>query len=139
MNQGITRKELEKVYYLKKELQMWEKRYNELIADISTNTPSADGMPHSVTNNISSPTEDKAVRIADHIDSIHSKQVELERVVCTIEKYITTITDPIIAQILEYRCVQCLKWNDIAGKIGTPYTDSYLRKIYSEYLRKNFK
>ena len=69
----MTRRDLEKVYYLKRELKMWEKRYEELIADMSQDTVAPDGMPYSRTNKVSSPTESKAIQIADHAELIRGK------------------------------------------------------------------
>ena len=134
----MTRKDLERVYHLKRELKMWERRYNELIADISQDTPSADGMPHSVTNKINSPTEDKAIMIADQLDAIRGKKAELRMLIREIEVFICSIKDPIISQIIEYRCVQCMQWESVAEKIGPIYTAETVRQMYSRYMRECF-
>ena len=134
----MTRKDLERVYHLKRELKMWERRYNELIADISQDTPSADGMHHSVTNKINSPTEDKAIMIADQLDAIRGKKAELRMLIREIEVFICSIKDPIISQIIEYRCVQCMKWESVAERMGSSYTAENIRKTYSDYMRKEF-
>lgn len=131
----MTRKDLERVYHLKRELKMWERRYNELIADISQDTPAPDGMPHSVTNKINSPTEEKAIMIADQIDAIRGKKAELRILIREIEVFICSIKDPVISQIVEYRCVQCLQWDTVAERIGSTYTPDSIRKMYSRYLR----
>ena len=134
----MTRKDLERVYHLKKELRMWERRYNELIADISQDAPASDGMPHSVTNKISSQTEDKAIMIADQLDAIRGKKAELRILIREIEVYICSIKDPVISQIVEYRCIQCLYWDEVAARISPSYTADSVRQIYSRFMRSEF-
>ena len=126
----MTRKELERVYFLKRELKMWEKRLEELYADISQDTKAADGMPHSVTNNVSSPTESKAIQIADHIDMIKGKQAEIRIAIREVEAFIVGIDDPLIRQIVELRCAYCMTWDEVANRIGSNTSAENMRLIY---------
>lgn len=135
----MTRKELERVYFLKRELKIWEKRLEELYADISQDTPAADGMPHSVTNKISSPTESKAIQIADHIDLIKGKQAEIRVAIREVEAFIVGIDDPLIRQIVELRCAYCMTWEEVADRIGSNASAENMRLIYHRFIKSKFE
>lgn len=130
----MTRKDLEKIYWLKRELKMWEERLHELEADMSPDTPAPDGMPHSVTNAIKSPTEDKAIVIADHIAIISGKAAELRMTIKEVETFIAGIDDPLIRQIVDYRCVKCMQWEEVAEKLGKNYPSERARQIYHRFV-----
>lgn len=131
----MTRKALERIYWLKRELKMWEDRLQELGADISPDTPAADGMPHSTTNTVKSPTEDKAILIADHYSIISGKAAELRIAIKEVETFIVNIEDPIARQIVEYRCVQLKAWEDVADCMGRQYTPENVRQIYHRFVQ----
>lgn len=133
----MTRKDLEKVYYLKRELKIWERRYEELIADMSQDTVSPDGMPYSKTNKVASPTESKAIQIADHVELIRGKAAEIRVAIREVEAFIAKIEDPFIRQIVELRCVELNSWNDVAEKIGQSATPESVRKAYCRFVEKN--
>ena len=135
----MTRRDLEKVYYLKRELKMWEKRYEELIADISQDTVAPDGMPYSRTNKVSSPTESKAIQIADHAELIRGKAAEIRVAIREVEAFIVGIEDPFIRQIVELRCVFCMSWDEVADKIGSSNSPDNLRLIYHRFVKSKFE
>jgi len=114
---------------------MWERRLEELIADRSSDSVEYDGMPHSVTNNTSSPTERKAIEIADHESTIKGKAAEIRCAIREIETFITCIEDPLIRQIVEYRCVYCMYWEDVAVRLGDGYTAESCRQIYHRFVK----
>ena len=130
----MTRRDLEKVYYLKRELKMWESRLKELYADMSQDTVAPDGMPHSVTNKTSSPTESKAIQIADHIDLIKGKQAEIRVAIREVEAFIIGIEDPLIRQIVELRCVYCKSWREVAAECEEGTTSECVRQKYSRFI-----
>ena len=131
----MTRKELERIFYLKRELRMWERRYNELIADMSQDSVSADGMPYSQTNKITRPTETKAIQIADHAELIRGKVAEIRIAIREVEAFIVGIEDPLVRQIVALRCVFCLSWDEVADKIGANATAENMRQIYSRFIK----
>lgn len=133
----MTRRDLERVYYLKRELKMWERRYDELIADISQDTIAPDGMPYSRTNKVTSPTETKAIQIADHVELIRGKAAEIRVAIREVEAFIAGIEDPFIRQIVELRCVKLKSWNDVADSIGQSATAESVRKAYGRFVEKN--
>lgn len=132
----MTRKELERIFYLKRELRMWERRYNELIADMSQDSVSADGMPYSQTNKITRPTESKAIQIADHAELIRGKAAEIRVAIREVEAFIVGIEDPLVRQIVELRCIELKSWNDIADQCEDGTTAEAVRQTYNRYLKK---
>ena len=133
----MTRKELEKVYYLKRELKTWERRHEELLADMAQDSVSNDGLPHSITNNINRPTENKAILIADHADLIRGKLAEIRLAIREVEAFIVNIEDPLTRHIVELRCVYCMTWEEVAATIGTSNTAENARQIYCRFLKDN--
>ena len=133
----MTRRDLEKVYYLKRELKMWEKRYEELIADMSQDTVAPDGMPYSRTNKVSSPTESKAIQIADHVELIRQHKQKIEIAIREVDAFIAQIKDPFLRQIIELRCIELKSWNDVADRIGNTATPESVRKASCRFVEKN--
>ena len=131
----MTKNDLEKVYYLKKELEMWKKRYEELVADMSQDTVAADGLPHSVTNSIGRPTENKAILIADHVELIREHMQKIGLAIREVEQFVATIDDPLTRQIVKLRCVDCMRWDEVAEQIGRTATGENVRQMYHRFLK----
>lgn len=135
----MTRKDLERVYYLKRELKMWERRFKELCADMSQDTVAADGLPHSVTNNIGRPTENKAILLADHAELIREHMQKIGLAIREVEAFIATIDDPLIRQIVKLRCCECLSWEEVADQIGSNASAENMRLIYHRFVKSKFE
>lgn len=131
----MTRKDLEQVYYLNNELKMWQRRLADLQADIALSPKVLDGMPYSKTNAVSSPTEIKAIRIAELSNIIEGKISEIQVTLMDIESFIVTIEDSLIRQIVEYRCCKLMKWQQIADRIGDGYTEEAVRQSYHRFVK----
>ncbi|HQB10979.1 MAG TPA: hypothetical protein PLW37_14035 [bacterium] len=131
----MTRKDLEQVYYLNNELKMWQRRLADLQADIALSPKVLDGMPYSKTNAVSSPTEIKAIRIAELSNIIEGKISEIQVTLMDIEVFIVTIEDSLIRQIVEYRCCKLMKWQQIADRIGEGYTEEAVRQSYHRFVK----
>lgn len=131
---SITKEELESVYYLQKELAMWEKRKEELEADIALSGIASDGMPHG--NSVGSPTERKAIKLMETATVIEGKKTEIKLTIADIEKFIMNIDDPKIRMIIEYRCTMCMKWEDI-GKLLS-YDRTTVAKMYKDFIDATF-
>lgn len=132
----MTRKELESVFCLKKELRMWQERLAELQADIALSPKTIDGMPYSKTNTTSNPTEKKAIRLAEVAKVIEGKISEIQITLADIEEYITSIDDSEMRQIVENRCIRCMKWEQIGALLG--YERTTVAKKYAAYLDETF-
>lgn len=132
----MTREELESIYCLKKELRMWQERLADLQADIALNGKVLDGMPFPNTNAITNPTEQKAIKLMEVDKVIKGKISEIRMTIADIEQFILNIDDSEMRQIIEYRCVQCKKWEDIGDILG--YDRTTVSKKYDAYLNECF-
>lgn len=129
----MTKEKLESIYYLTQELEMWQKRYKELQLDIAPPVKNIDGMPFS--HSTESPVERKALKMAETTQNIEDKMKEINEAIIEVEHFIVTVDDPLMRQILEYRCVYNHKWAEIAYKIkGT--TEEALRQQYHRFVRE---
>ena len=131
----MTRKKLEQVYHLNKELSMWQRRLAELQADIALSPKVMDGMPYTKTNAVGSPTEVKAIKLADVAKVIEGKIAEIQMALMDMEIFITSIDDSLTRQILEYRCCKLKTWEEVAEKLGSGYTAEATRQIYHRFVK----
>ena len=131
----MTRKKLEQVYHLNNELKMWQRRLAELQADIALSPKVMDGMPYSQTNSVGSPTEEKAIKLAEVAKVIEGKISEIQIALMEIEIFISQIDDSLTRQIVEYRCCKLMSWQDVAVKIGEGYTADSVRQTYHRFLK----
>lgn len=127
----MTNKELQQVYYLRKEIKMWDNKLKEL-SDLKGVNYSSSG--HS--NGISSPVQDLAERregIKQIISELESKIIMQEQV---ITEYITTIDVSIIRQIMHKRHIELKSWSRIAAEVGGKNTAESVRKMHDRFLQK---
>lgn len=133
--QKITKANLSRIYYLSKELEMWKRRLQELEADIPPNSKPNDGMPHANTNAVKSPTEDKAIKLAELAEKIKEQVIRIETAKLEMEALILKMDDPILKQAIEYHCIQLMSWKDTAAHIGGSQTPEGVRQMYSRYFK----
>ena len=76
----------------------------------------SDGMPKG--NGISDPTGKLGAELAECKIMVAIKMVEIQVQKNKLIKYIDTISDSLMRQIVFYRCVACLNWSQVAAKIG---------------------
>lgn len=131
----MTQTELEKVYFLKKELNMWQERLSELQADIALGIKELDGMPRSNTNGTSNPTAEKAIKLQEVSKIIEGKISEIQYAISEVDEYILTITDPKLRIILQCRCRMLMKWDEVAEQLGAGYNSESVRQIYHRHIK----
>ncbi len=138
----MTRKKLESVYWLKKELKHWQQRYAELQADIALSPKELDGMPYSKTNKVTNPTEIKGIELMEATKEINNRMVEISTALREIDKFILKVSknDSRLGFILWARCENLMEWQQIADELANThdmkgYTADSLRQIYSRFVR----
>ena len=82
--------------------------------------------------------DDYASEIADYEIIIKGKLAEIQLQRKKIIEYINNIDDSLIRQIIFYRHISCMTWNEVATAIGGN-TENSVKKIYSRFLNKNLK
>lgn len=123
-------KELSRFYYLKKEIAYIENKLKELNYGISSIKYTDDIKG---TKKFSSIPE-KIVELKDRWET----KVILACSICLeIENYIETIPDAEIRLIARYRYIDCLTWDNIAGKIGKGQDRTAISKKLRKYLENS--
>ncbi len=128
-----TRKELSQLYYLKREIRNDEQRLMELEAAATSITQNISGMPGSGRKSDKTAI---AVEIADLENIIRCKKEMCISHYNQIMRYIASIDDSLIRQVITYRHVDMMKWRDIAQKIGGGNSEDGIRMAYKRYLEK---
>nr|DAY73525.1 MAG TPA: Protein of unknown function (DUF722) [Caudoviricetes sp.] len=131
----MTLKELSQLYYLNREIEDLTNKIAELEAKATDTSVKITGMPRG------SGTGDKIGRAVEELCYYKSKLINrLAR--CRIElirlnDYISACPDSLTRQILTYRFVNGLPWNQVAAHIGYPATEWSVKDAAYRYIRKN--
>ena len=126
----MTKKELTSVYYIKKEIKMWEEQL-ELIES------KAEGKAMQITGLPFTPGTDLAIKAVSVRELIEAKKRKLNQQQDRIISWIISIDDTVVRQIMLYRHVRCYSWNTVAQKIGI--TADSARKQHDRYLQQSQK
>ncbi len=129
----MTKKELSQLYYLNREIEQQKRRLQELEAVATGCTTQITGMPHG------SMVGDKVSKYAAEIADLKGL-IELNIQKCWYElnrlnRYIASVDDPLMRQILSYRFVNGLAWEQVAENIGT--NENAVKQACSRFLRRS--
>lgn len=130
----MTKKELSQLYYLKKEIRQLEQRIKELETAATGCTAKITGLPHGT--GINDKIGNYAAQIADlkSLLDLNLKKCfyELNR----LDRYIESVNDPLLRQILTYRFINGYSWSKISYMIGGNNTADGLRIKMMRFLGK---
>lgn len=147
----MTVKELSQLYYLNKEIQLLQRKKKALESDLkkmSSTVGCVQGSQlqipyqlHSVkVEGIGVQDRSRWLRIKAELQDVKDLiDLKLEQQVCEfnrLNRYIQTVDDSMIRQILELRFVECLKWNKIADIVGGNNTEASVKMSCFRYLGK---
>lgn len=129
----MTREELEQIYYLHRELRMWEQelerlRCRSLVRSPQPNTGSGSGTSDKVG--------DLAEKRTDLERLVEAKREEIQQSRDKAVAYIYGIPDSLTRQIVYYRCVSLFGWRRVAYEVGGNNTPDGVRMIYSRFMDK---
>lgn len=130
----VTREELSQIYYLNRELRMWQKELESLECQSLVRGQEITGMPF--VTGTSDKTGDIATTIADIKRIIAGKQAEIQLQKKKILTYIESVEDSCIRQIIFYRCISCMSWNNVAQEIGGNNTEDSVRMAFNRFFEK---
>jgi hypothetical protein len=131
----LTREELKQIYYLNKEVKMWQRELDRLQCKSLVKGQEITGMPH--VPGISDKVGEIATAMADIEAIIRGKLAEIQIQRKKIMEYINNIDDSIARQVIFLRCVSNLSFYDIAKELGDGYTYDAVRQIYYRRLKKD--
>ena len=128
----MTKAELEQIYYLNRELQMWETELERVRCKSLVGSP-LPGNSHG--SGVSDKVADRAERIIELENRIIAKRDEIQRLRDEAVAYIESIQDSLTRQIIYYRCVSLMSWRRVAYEFGGYNTAESVRQIYSRFMR----
>ena len=128
----MTKSDLEQIYYLNRELKMWETELERVRCKSLVGSP-LPGNSHG--SGVSDKVADRAERIIELENRIIAKRDEIQRLQDEAIAYIESIPDSLTRQIIYYRCVSLMSWRRVAYEVGGYNTVESVRQIYSRFMR----
>ena len=128
----MTKPELEQIYYLNRELKMWETEFERVRCKSLVGSP-LPGNSHG--SGVSDKVADRAERIIELENRIIAKRDEIQRLRDEAVEYIYGIPDSLTRQIVYYRCVSLMSWRMVAYEVGGNNTEESVRQVYSRFMR----
>ena len=129
----MTGKELSQLFYLNREIEQDNARLMEIENAATGSTSKITGLPHGTG------LADKTALAADIADL--KKEIELKMALCIVEynclmRYINSIEDSFMRQVLTFRHVNGFSWGQVALHIGGGNTEIGVRVAHSRFLKK---
>jgi len=120
----MTNKDLSQIHYLKKEIELNERRLKEL------------------NNNLNNPmflkdNNGDAMKIQYLETKVNSLKNELFEEMIAIQEYINNIQDSLVRMIITLRFVECYSWDEVAIAVGGGNSYDGIKKIYYRYIKNN--
>lgn len=128
----MTKSDLEQIYYLNRELKMWETELERVRCKSLVGSP-LPGNSHG--SGVSDKVADRAERIIELENRIIAKRDEIQHLRDEAVEYIYSIPDSLTRQIIYYRCVSLMSWRRVAYEVGGYNTAESVRQIYSRFMR----
>lgn len=130
---NITKEELEKIYYINKEIIMWQRELDKLKCASLVKSPIISDMPRG-----GQPVgmEDYAINLAECEAMIAGLLARVQEQRKRIMEFINSMDDSLMKQIIFYRHISCMTWNEVARSIGGGNTEDSIKKVYQRYLKK---
>ena len=130
---GLTKEELKQIYYINKEIQMWQRELERLRSRGLVKSPVISDMPRGGRN---IDIADYASEIADYEAVIRGLLAKAQIQRKKIMDYIDSIDDSLMKQIIFYRHISCMTWNEVACAIGGNNTENSVRMMYNRFFKE---
>ena len=125
----MTNRELSQLYYLKQEIEMKRRKIHELETIAEDTASKIIGTPHPLGINDKIGTTAAEIAYIKAILSLNVQEYYYQY--NRLLRYIETIDDSLVRQIMTYRYIDLMTWNDVADTIGGGNTeDSVKKKVY---------
>lgn len=131
----ITKEELSQIHWLNKEIAMWQQKLERLESQSLVKGQQITGMPFGGSKSMSK-VEDRAVMLEEIRERIRNLQDRAEREQVRILKYIESIEDCFIRQIIQYRFLELKSWKEVAEKLGGNNSPESVRKAFQRFKKK---
>lgn len=127
----MTKHELKQIYNLNREAEMWKKELEKLKCKCLVKSPIISDMPRG----------GKGTDLADYVAELADYEAVINGILARIQiqrkiimDYINSIDDSYMRQIMFYRHVSCMTWNEVADSIGGN-TENSVKKSYSRFCK----
>lgn len=130
----MTRKELSQVYFLDKELKQRERQLQELIESSQVKSPQITGMPFQNTGETSDRVSETAIKIVEYTNAVQTYKQALEIRKQAIDRWVMSLDDSYLRQIIHYRCYELMSWSKIAMLLNT--TEGSIKMYYNRSIPK---
>lgn len=130
----MTKQELSQLYYLVKEIKLKRQQLEQLRTIAEGTTVELTGMPHGT--GIKDKIGNVAADIADIKAILELKIQEYYYQYNRLTRYIESIDDSLIRQIMTLRYIELKEWNDVADLVGGNNTEDSVKKRVYRYLDK---
>ena len=130
----MSKKELSQLFWLNKEIVMWQQKLTRLENQSLVKGHQLTGMPSS-DNRTTSKVENRAIVLEEIREHILNLQNRAEREQVRILKYIEGIEDCFIRQIIQYRFLELKSWKEVAASMGGENTSESVRKALQRFLK----
>lgn len=127
----MTKEELKQIYYLNKEIKMWQKELDRIQCRSLVRSQIITNMPR-VSNNSDS-IGDLVTEVVDIQRIIEGKLLEIQFQRKKIITYINSIDDSLLRQVMFLRNVSCMNWNQVANELNS--TENCVKQMYSRHFR----
>lgn len=113
----MTRGELSQIYWLNRELKMWQEKKRE--CEYKAYPPGIDSESEGIRGSgTSDKTGNIAAEIADITQIIDGILARIQYQIRKVYEHIDTIEDSQLRQIVQYRCVDCMNWVQVGHHVG---------------------
>ena len=128
----MTKNELRQIYNLNQEVRMLQRELDKLRCKSLVKSPTVDNMPRGGKKY---GIDDYAADIADYEAAIRGllAQAQIQRK--KIIEYIESIDDSLMRQIIFYRHISCMTWNEVASAIGGGNTEGSVKMQYNRFFK----
>lgn len=131
----MTKKQLHQIYYLKREISMWEKELKEADSKSYINGQEISDMPRG--SGTSDKVANRAVDIAEYELEIKKAINRCIKEKIIVMKYINGIDDSMMRMIMFLRHVSLLPWNVVADEVGGDNTEDSVRMAHDRFIENN--
>ena len=127
----MTREELKQIYYINKEIKMWQRELDRLQCKSLIGGQSLDGMPKG--SGMSDKVADLAIEKEEIREIINGKLAEIQVQRKRIMNYINGIEDSLLRQIMFLRNVSCMNWKQVARELNI--TEGCAKMTYHRHFK----
>lgn len=131
----LTKEKLEQIFYIDKEIRMWQKELEKLRSRSLAKASPLTGLPRQ-RGGLAGGIADYAADLVDIEAVLTALLVKAQLQQKEILDYIDKLEDSLMKQIIYYRNVCCLTWNEVARGIGGNNSEESVKKIYSRFVQK---